>query len=219
MENSMRPLKALIATLTATACLAFGGTAIAQELREGRDYSVVSPAQPTEAKGKIEVTEFFWYGCSHCFDFEPLLAKWAKNQPQDVVFQRVPALFPGGKWLPETKLYYTLEAMGLVERLHQQVFDAMHVDRVRMNDEKTMLTWIESKGVDRKKFEDVYRSFAIQSKAQRSMQLSQAHGLDGVPAVVVQGKYKPIPTGAGYGDLLVTVDKLIAKVRAEQGRK
>ncbi len=215
----MRKLKALIAILTGAACLAFAGTAAAQELREGRDYSVLNPVQPTDAKGKIEVTEFFWYGCSHCFDFEPLLQKWVKNKPQDVVFQRVPALFPGGKWLPETKLYYTLEAMGLVDRLHQQVFEAVHVDRVRMSDEKTMLAWMESKGVDRKKFEDTYRSFAIQSRAQRSMQLSQAHGLDGVPALVVQGKYKPIAGGSGYGDLLTTLDKLIVKARAEQGRK
>lgn len=211
-------LKALIALLATAACLAFTGTAAAQELREDRDYSVLKPAQPTEAKGKIEVIEFFWYGCSHCFDFEPLLQNWVKNKPQDVVFQRVPALFPGGKWLPETKLYYTLEAMGLVERLHQQVFDAMHVDRVRMSDEKTMLAWMEGKGVDRKKFEDTFRSFAIQSKAQRSMQLSQAHRLEGVPALVVQGKYKPIPSG-GYGDLLATLDKLVVKARAEQGRK
>lgn len=215
----MRQLKALIAILSGAACLTFAGTAAAQELREGRDYSVLSPAQPTEAKGKIEVTEFFWYGCSHCFEFEPLLSKWVKAKPQDVVFQRVPALFPGGKWLPETKLYYTLEAMGLVEKLHQQVFDAVHVDRVRMNDEKTMLAWMESKGVDRKKFEDTYRSFAIQSKAQRSMQLSQAHGLDGVPALVVQGKYKPMAGNGGYGDLLATLDKLIVKARAEQGKK
>lgn len=215
----MRQLKALIAILAGAACLAFAGTATAQEPREGRDYSVLNPAQPTDAKGKIEVTEFFWYGCSHCFDFEPLLQKWVKNKPQDVVFQRVPALFPGGKWLPETKLYYTLEAMGLVDRLHQQVFEAVHVDRVRMSDEKTMLAWMESKGVDRKKFEDTYRSFAVQSRAQRSMQLSQAHGLDGVPALVVQGKYKPIAGGAGYGDLLATLDKLIVKARAEQGRK
>lgn len=215
----MHPLKNLMALVAAAACLTFAGTAAAQELREGRDYTVVNPAQPTDAKGKIEVTEFFWYGCSHCFDFEPALHNWTKTKPQDVVFKRVPALFPGDKWLPETRLYYTLEAMGLVEKLHQEVFNAIHVDRVRMNSESTMLDWIEKKGVDRKKFEETYRSFAVQSKVQRSKQLSQAHGLDGVPALVVQGKYKPLPTGAVYAEVLVTLDKLIAKARAEQGRK
>ena len=213
----MRQLKALIAILTGAACLVFAGAAAAQEAREGRDYSVLSPAQPTDAKGKIEVTEFFWYGCSHCFELEPLLQKWAKNKPQDVVFNRVAALFPGNKWLPEVKLYYTLEALGLVDKLHQQVFDAMHVDRVRMSDEKTMLGWMEAKGVDRKKFEDAYRSFAIQSKTQRSMQLSQAYGLDGVPALFVQGKYKVI--GGNYAELLANLDKVVAKVRAEQAKK
>ncbi|MDO8933130.1 MAG: thiol:disulfide interchange protein DsbA/DsbL [Rhodocyclaceae bacterium] len=212
----MNKLKALIGI----ACLVFATLAGAQELREGRDYTVLNPAQATEAKGKIEVTEFFWYGCSHCFDFEPLLQKWLKTMPKDVVFRRVPALFPGGKWLTDTKTYYTLEAMGLVEKMHQEVFDATHIDRTRLNDEATLFAWMEKKGVDRKKFEDTFRSFAIQSKAQRSMQLSQAHGLDGVPALVVQGKYKPAAGATGsYGDVLVTLDKLIAKVRAEQGKK
>lgn len=182
-------------------------------------YKPLANPQAVETGEKIEVIEFFWYGCSHCFDFEPQLHNWTKTKPQDVVFQRVPALFPGDKWLPETKLYYTLEAMGLVEKLHQQVFNAIHVDRVRMNSESTMLDWVEKKGVDRKKFEETYRSFAVQSKVQRSKQLSQAHGLDGVPALVVQGKYKPLPTGAVYADVLVTLDKLIAKARAEQARK
>lgn len=211
----MRSLKAL---LLAVVCLVFAAAAGAQELKQGRDYAVLNPAQPTDAKGKIEVTEFFWYGCSHCFELEPLMQKWSKSKPADVVFQRIPALFPGNKWLPEAKLYYTLEALGLVEQLHQQVFDAIHVDRVRMSDEKTMLAWIERKGVDRKKFEDTYRSFAIQSRAQRSMQLSQAHGLDGVPALIVQGKYKALSSGS-YGELMANLDKLVAKVRAEQGRK
>lgn len=212
----MRNLKILVGIV----CLVLATLVGAQELREGRDYSVLSPTQPTDAKGKIEVTEFFWYGCSHCFELEPQLQKWLKTLPKDVVFHRVPALFPGDKWLPEVKIYYTLEAMGLAEKLHQDVFDAMHVDRVRLSDEGTLFAWMEKKGVERKKFEETYRSFAVQSKAQRSKQLSQAHGLDGVPTLVVQGKYKPIlGPSSTHADLLAITDKLIAKARAEQGKK
>lgn len=212
----MRTLKTLIGIFF----LVFATLTCAQDIREGREYTVLNPPQQVENKGKIEVLEFFWYGCPHCYDFEPLLQKWLKALPKDVVFRRVPALFPGDKWLTDTKTYYTLEAMGLLEKMHQEVFDAIHIDRVRMNDENTLFAWMEKKGVDRKKFEDTFRSFAVQSKAQRSMQLSGAYGLDGVPALIVQGKYKPVPGASGsYGDVLVTVDKLIARVRAEQGKK
>lgn len=192
------------------------GLATAQELREGRDYVVLNPAQPTDARGKIEVTEFFWYGCPHCFGLEPYMQKWLKALPKDVSFRRVHALFPNGRWANDAKTFYTLEAMGLLEKMHGEVFQATHVERLRLNEEATLFAWMEKKGVDRKKFEETYRSFAIQSKTQRAIQMSQAHGLDGVPTVVVQGKYKPVGAAApSPEELLAVVDKLIVKARAE----
>lgn len=211
----MRNIKLFIGIVS----ILFAALAGAQEIREGKDYKVFNPPQPTEAgKGKVEVVEFFWYGCPHCFELEPLLVKWRATLPKDVVFRRVPALFPNGRWAPETKLYYTLEAMGLVEKLHQDVFDAIHIDRIRMNEESTMLAWLEKKGVDRKAFADTYASFAIQSKTQRSIQLAQAYQLEGVPALAVNGKYMRASGAAGgYEDMLALTDKLIAKARADMG--
>jgi thiol:disulfide interchange protein DsbA len=202
------------------------GLAGAVELKEGQQYTVYRPAQPTETKGKIEVTEFFWYGCGHCFNLEPLLVKWLKKLPKDVVFRRVPAVFPGrggepGPWAPGAKIYYTLETMGLLDKLHDDVFEAVHVDRLRLiNDDAVLFDWMAKKGVDARKFADIYNSFAIQSKVRRSIQLTDAHGLDGVPALIVDGRYKPA-TGAGgsYDDALVVVDQLIDMARKDHAAK
>jgi thiol:disulfide interchange protein DsbA len=199
-------------------CLLIASFVCAQDLREGREYKLLNPVQPVETKGKIEVIEFFWYGCPHCFDFEPVLQKWAKALPKDVVFRRVPALFPGERWKSEARTYYALESLGLVDKLHQEVFDAIHVDRTRMNDEATLFGWMEKKGVDRKKFEEAYNSFAVQSKTQRSLQLTQAYQLQGVPALVINGKYLPsLEAAGGSENVLKFADKLISKARAEQG--
>jgi len=202
---------------------AFAGLAGAVELKEGQQYTVYRPAQPTETKGRIEVTEFFWYGCGHCFTLEPLLVKWAKKLPKDVAVRRVPAVFPGrdgapGQWAPGAKLYYTLEIMGLLDKLHEDVFYAVQVDRIRLiNDDQVLFDWMAKKGVDARKFADIYNSFAIQSRVRRSMQLSEAHGLDGVPALIVDGRYKPSSgAGASYGDTLVVVDQLIDMARKDR---
>lgn len=212
----MRMLKALLAA----ASLIFASFAGAQDLKEGRDYTVIATPQPTEAPGKIEVVELFWYGCSHCFDFDPLLNKWLKNLPKDVAFRRVPAIFPNGSWAPGARIYYALEATGQLEKLHGEIFDAIHVDRYNLNDPKVLTAWLTKKGVDAQKFMDAYNSFAVQGKVQRSLQLTKGYGINGVPALIVQGKYMPASGAAGsYEDVLVVVDKLIAKARAEQGKK
>jgi thiol:disulfide interchange protein DsbA len=199
------------------------GLAGAVELKEGQQYTVYRPAQPTETKGRVEVTEFFWYGCGHCFNLEPLLQKWLKKLPKDVVFRRVPAVFPGrdggpGPWAPGAKLYYTLETMGLLDKLHGEIFEAVHVDRQTrlISDDAALFDWIAKKGVDVRKFTDIYNSFAIQSKVRRSMQLSDAHGLDGVPALIVDGRYRPASgAGGSYDDTLVVVDQLIDMARKD----
>lgn len=212
----MRTLKALLAA----ASLIFASLAAAQDIKEGRDYTVIATPQATEAPGKIEVVELFWYGCSHCFDFDPLLNKWLKNLPKDVVFRRIPAIFPNGNWAPGARIFYALEATGQLDKLHGEVFDAMHVDRYNLNDPKVLTAWLGKKGIDAQKFMDAYNSFAVQGKVQRSLQLTKGYGINGVPALVVQGKYMPATGAAGsYEDVLVVVDKLIAKVRAEQGKK
>ena len=196
-------------------CLASG--AGAADLQEGRDFRELNPPLAPD-KTRIEVTEFFWYGCPHCFDFEHVLAPWAAKLPADVSFRRVPAIFPNNKWAPGAKIYYTLEAMNLVEKLHAQVFNAIHVERKRLDDEKVLFAWVASKDVDAKQFSEAWSSFGVQSRVQQARELTQAARLSGVPAVVVHGRYEAAMPGT-YGELIALVDQLVVRVRAETGRK
>jgi protein dithiol oxidoreductase (disulfide-forming) len=195
--------------------LASGGAAA--ELKEGRDYAAISPPQPTLARGKVEVIEFFWYGCPHCYDFEPVLNKWLKTKPQDVVFRRIPALFPSGRWAPAVKLFYALEAIGEEDRVHGALFDAIHVERMDYTSEAKVTDWLAQKGVDRRKFAEAYNSQAVQDKLKRAQEMTQAYGITGVPTVVIAGKYQTSNTLAGSHEVLPEImDQLIVKVRAEQ---
>jgi thiol:disulfide interchange protein DsbA len=196
-------------------CLAFGAGAV--ELIQDHDFRVINPPLAADTS-KIEVTEFFWYGCPHCFDFEPILATWAKKLPADVSFRRVPALFPNNKWIPGAKLYYTLEAMNLLERLHSEVFSAIHVERQRLDDEKILLEWVAKKGVDTKKFSATWSSIGVQSRVRQAQELTQAAGLSGVPAVMVHGRYLALTSG-NYEELVAAIDQLVERVRAESGKK
>jgi thiol:disulfide interchange protein DsbA len=185
-------------------------------------YFTYNPPRATESRDRIEVTEFFWYGCGHCYRLDPFIQPWLKKLPKDVVFRRIPAVFPGrdgapGGWAPGAKLYYAMEALGLLDKLHGEVFDAIHKDRINLSNEKLMLEWLAKKGVDTTKFMEVYNSFAIQAKVSRAMQLSESHGLDGVPALIVDGHYR---APGDSEDALVLVDQLIDKARKERaGRK
>lgn len=214
----MNRFKLLLAAL----CLSLATAAGAAELKEGQHYTAFNPAQPTESKDKIEITEFFWYGCSHCYNLEPIVQKWIKRLPKDVVFRRVPAVFPGkngapGNWAPGVKLFYALEAMGLQEKLHGEIFDAMHIDRVDLQNEQVLREWLGKKGVDVQKFFDIYNSFAIQSKVVRAMQQTVAYKLNGVPALIIDGRYMPASGAAGsYEDITAMADQLIDKARKDR---
>jgi thiol:disulfide interchange protein DsbA len=171
------------------------------------------PPQPTEAKGKVEVTEFFSYGCSHCSHFEPVLAPWAKRLPKDVSLRRVPVAF-NDSWLPFSNLYYTLEALGELERLHGAVFEAVHEQKINLANTKTLEDWVGKKGVDVARFRETSRSFTVQSRVSRAQQIQNAHAVKGVPSMVVDGRFRPAEPFAGsYTDLLKVVDALIVKAR------
>ncbi len=182
-------------------------------------FKLLAAPQPVETGKKIEVIEFFWYGCPHCYDLEPFLKKWTARLPKDVEFRRIPAV-PTERWMPNARTYYTLESMGLLEKLHGEVFDAIHIDRVNFNDEKTQLDWMARKGIDRNKFAEAWRSFSVQSKTKRAVQLTQSYDITGVPTLVVDGKYvtSVSMTGSPEG-LMQTLDGLIAKARAERPKE
>lgn len=189
--------------------------ASATPLVEGKHYVRVQMPQPTAVPaGKVEVIEFFWYGCSHCADFEPLLQSWVKKLPADVSFRKVPAIF-NETWAAGARLYYTLDAMGLSEKLTPAVFNAMVKQRTRLNEDAVLFDWISKQGVDRQKFADMYRSFAIDGKVRKAAEMTQEYGFGGVPAVVVGGKYMPAPSLGSFGDMLDVIDGLVAKNRAE----
>lgn len=179
-------------------------------------YKPLANPQAVESGDKIEVIEFFWYGCSHCFDLEPFLRKWTAQLPKDVEFRRIPAV-PTERWMPNARTFYTLESMGLLEKLHGEVFDAIHIDRVNLNDERIQLDWMARKGVDRAKFSEAWKSFSVQSKTKRAIQQSQAYDINGVPTLVVDGKYVTTVSMAGSPEgLMKTLDELVAKARAER---
>jgi len=195
-------------------------TALAQAAASGR-YIELDPPLPVEAQGKIEVVEFFWYGCPHCYDLEPKIEPWAKKLPADVKFRRIPAVFNNPQWTLDASIFYAFEALGLVDKLHRPLFDAIHRDHLRTNDPAALDEWLRKHDVDSKKFEEVRKSFGVQSKTRRSQQLSLAYRITGTPAMAVQGRYtinlsEQVPT---FDVMLQTADYLIGVVRKGMAAK
>ena len=189
------------------------------EPQPGKEFALVNPPQPVETGKKIEVLEIFWYGCPHCFDLEPLLNTWVKKLPGDVTFRRMPAVFRDN-WIPMAKAYYTLEALGALEKSHANLFNAIHVQGLDPSNDNTLFDWAAKQGIDRKKFTDTYQSFSIQSKVMRAKQLTREYGINGVPALIVDGKYMTASSmTGGHEGLFTTVDYLIAKARKEHSGK
>lgn len=155
---------------------------------EGTDYLELDKRAPIEAAaGKVEVVEFFWYSCPHCNAFEPRLAAWLKNLPKDVAFRRVPVAF-NNTFLPQQKLFYALEAMGKVEELQTKVFNAIHVEKQRLDRDDTIAAWAVKQGLDKEKFQLAY-NFTAPKKAQKATELQDAYKVSGVPALGIAGRY------------------------------
>ena len=205
--------------LFAAAVLSVSAFAASEEAFEGHDYTRLKNAQPVATGKKIEVLEFFWYRCPHCFQLEPGLSAWLKKLPKDAQIRRVPAVFRED-WVPGAKIYYTLEQMGQLERLHNKVFDAYHVDNINLNDPAVLGGWIAKQGVDRKKFESIYNSFSTQSKVTKGARLSAIYGITGVPAFIIDGKYSTsVSMARSEPRLFDVLDQLIDKARSERKGK
>ncbi|PXW89652.1 thiol:disulfide interchange protein DsbA [Nitrosomonas sp. Nm84] len=186
------------------------------DIVEGKDYTVLTNPQPTQDANKIEVLEFFWYGCPHCYSLHPHLKTWLLNIPGDVSFRYVPAILRPN-WVAAAKIYYAIEAMGIADVLHDKAYDAIHRDKIDLNNESVLFDWIEKQGIDRKKFETTYKSFGIQNQVARSTQMTRQYQLNGVPALVVNGKY--LTSGRMGGtpqDTIKTLELLIEKARKEK---
>jgi len=180
----------------------------------GADYLVLDKKVAVEAPtGKIEVIEFFWYNCPHCNAFEPALDAWIKRAPKDVVVRRVPAGFRD-EFVPQQRLFYALEAMNLVDKLHGKVFAAIHVEKMDLTKSAAIADWIAKQGVDRAKFLETYNSFTVATKASKATQLQNAYKVEGVPAMGVAGRYYTDGSMAGnMPRVLQVVDYLASQVR------
>jgi thiol:disulfide interchange protein DsbA len=177
--------------------------------RRAPQYIELNPPQPVEtASGKVEVLEFFWYGCIHCYNLEPKIDTWLKTLPKDVEFRRVPAVF-NERWAHDATIFFAFEAMGVLDKLHRPLFDAIHRDRLRTDNAKALNAWLEKNGVDPKKFEATAKSFGVQSRTKRAARMSADYKIDGTPAMAVHGRYT-VPSSEA---MLSTVDQLVAAVR------
>ena len=225
----MRLMRGVIYTVLAC-MMSFASCAYA-ELVKGRDYSVIEPAQPVGSGGKIEVLEFFWYGCSHCSRLEPHLNAWLKRKPADTNFKRVSAAFRES-WLPLARAHYALQALGLDDKLHGELFAAIHDQKTLpiktlAGDPTPLFDWMATKGVDRKKFADAYNSPAVTVRTQSTIETTRKYTLLEVPAVVINGRYLIALSMAGYSDgdktkydlFFRNVDQLIAQARRDLTQK
>jgi len=201
-------LTLLIAPLTVSA-------AEAAKFEEGVNYQLISPAVPTADSATIEVVEMFWYGCPHCFHFEPLVTEWLKTKPADVSFRRVPAIF-AEQWKPHARALYAAEALGSLEKLHKPLFDAIHVEKRRIFDEFALMQFVTEVGFDADEFKAAYESPTVEAKVKMATLATRDYGIDGVPAVIVNGKYRTNASMAGSQEaMLDVVNFLIAKERAK----
>ncbi len=208
----MKPVRWLFLALTLLLSLSAHA-----EYDEGIEYKRVSPPVPTEVPaGKIEVVELFWYGCPHCFRFEPLLTAWVKKLPDDVVFRRIPAVF-NPLWALHAKAYYTAELLKVRDKLHPVLFDAIHVRHQKLNTPQAIRQLFVANGVDGKAFDQVFNSFAVDVKLRRAAELTRRYGIDGVPTLVIQGTYRTDGTLAnGHQGMLKVADYLIARERQKR---
>ena len=181
-------MKKFLLSGLATALFAFSATTMAADFVAGTDYKVLDNPGKVEVPGKIEVREFFWYGCPHCFILEPHMQNWLKKMPKDVNFVRTPAAM-NPVWEQNARGYYVSEALGVRKRSHLPLFHAIHEGNQQIFDQASQAKFFVKYGIPEAKFNSMYNSFAITSKVAQAKKLAQQYQLSGVPAVVVNGKY------------------------------
>ena len=205
------------AALASSTLFSTAAQAQAAKFVAGKDYHILDARAPVEAPiGKIEVIEFFWYSCPHCNAFEPALEAWIKSLPKDVAFRRLHVAFQDS-FVPQQRLALTLEALGLVDKLHAKVFRAIHVEKVNLATGEAIAEWVGRQGVDKAKFLEQYNSFTVQTKATRATQLQNAYKVEGVPALGIAGRFYTDGSMAGSMERALKVTEfLVAEVRAKR---
>jgi thiol:disulfide interchange protein DsbA len=227
----MRPLRRHV--VTALLGLAAGLSATLPALaspaapQDGAEYQSLASPQPTDSGNKVEVIEFFAYYCPHCYAFEPSLEAWVKKQGDNIVFKRV-HISAGANVLPQQRLFYTLDAMGLLPQYHQKAFDAMHVEHLRLSSDEEVFDWAAKNGIDRAKFIDTYRSFGLQARLRRASSMMDSYQVGFWPLLVIDGRWQTSPSQAGshmpegsseaqqQQAALQVMDFLVAKAKASR---
>jgi thiol:disulfide interchange protein DsbA len=190
----------------------------AAQVEPQRDFQRIEPPHAAAADGRIEVIEFFYYGCPVCYETQPYLSRWIGSAPEYVVVRRVPAL-SSEAWEPLAKLYYTLEALGQVERLHWPVYDSIHFEDVKLGDEKIMSDWAARNGIEHDKFVQTYASDTVKAKVAQARELLKSYDVRGVPTFIVDGKFLTSARLAGGTQQVVQVlDRLVRLAREERLR-
>jgi len=203
------------AVLATASLIGMTATATAAEpIEAGKQYVELSSPVPVSKPGKIEVVELFWYGCPHCYHFEPTINPWIKKLPDDVHFIRIPAMF-GGVWDAHGQLFVTLETMGVEDKVHAAIFDAIQKQGKKLAKPDEMAEFLATQGIDKDEFLKTYNSFGVKSQVEKDKKLAMAYQISGVPTMIVNGKYRfDIGSSGGAEQALEVADQLIAKERA-----
>ena len=205
------------AAIAGLALLALAGRAAAQEVRarQNIEYRLI-PVQPVETGERIEVIDFFWYGCPYCNDLQPTLEEWLKRKPDDVALRRVPAILRDS-WAPHARIYYTLELLGEVERLHLKVYESYHVEQLHMSKPEVMEQWAVKHGIERQRWLDAYFSPETDARIARAFQATKRYDVQGTPSLVVDGRYLTSSSMTSTVRGVVTVLEDLVRL-ARQGR-
>ncbi|HEB77474.1 MAG TPA: thiol:disulfide interchange protein DsbA/DsbL [Methylothermaceae bacterium] len=180
---------------------------------QAKNFVELNPPRPTEDPTKVEVIEFFWYGCPHCYRFDPYLEAWRKKQPDQVLFKRQPVIF-GPHWAPQARAYFTAEVLGVVDKIHRDFFDAMHQEKKRMAGEEELAKFFAEHGIDEQTFKNAFHSFAVEVKMRQAEAVAPEYGITGVPSLVVNGKYLITARGAGgFEGMIQALEQLVSRER------
>lgn len=203
-----------------TALMLLASFSVMADPQMGKDFDRTVQTITPETPNKIEVTELFWYGCSHCYQMEAPLNAWLKKLPADVVFKRIPGL-PNQSWAPMAKAYYAMETLGVLEKLHTPLFEAIHKQKaLNPTDEKAAIDWVtKQSGLDKKKVEEAFGSFSANTSLNRAANIFRASGATGVPSLIINGQFITSSTMAGNNyAALSTADYIIANIRADKAK-
>ena len=207
MKSMTRWFSTLLVSLLLT------GPLTAAEYSEGKQYLRLANPQPTSASDKIEVVELFWYGCPHCFELEPHIQQWLETKPDDVVFVRMPAVL-GPRWELLAKGFYTAELLGVDDRLHKALFEALHEKKQKINDEAALQAFFVNHGVSAEDFRNTFGSFAVSVKSNNAKAMTRRYALTGVPTIIINGKFSTGGRQAGSNaNIIKVVDYLVAQER------